>query len=229
MRRELSVTCSLLLFITLLVSFPIAGLAKSQKSDDNVLKTPVDGSKIVAETTFKTIMNLASVYKLRVAYEAQTGGPANGTKESRSQITLFRGTLEEFLNDLLQDEPRYTWTYQDGVINIFPATRRDPRVAEILDMRIKEFQVGTSSGVLDAGNNICNTPEVSARLMKLGITPIHFYSNGDLERRSTKPPVTFRDKTVRELLNEWLRFNDGQVWTIGMWGADNKLLTIALR
>lgn len=206
--------------------------AQSQKLDDDLLKTPIDGSRVVGGTTFKTLEKLASVYKIPVGFEdtSQPNPPGNGSPETEKRIGLFKGTLEAFLNYLLQVEPGYSWELRDGVIDVFPTQLRSPKLSAILDTQIKEFTLRPMSGVLGAGDHICRTEEVKSKLKSLGITPIHFYQNDELEKvLPQKAPVKLTDMKVRDILNELVKYNRAEMWTAATWGAANELLTITLR
>lgn len=231
MPKAISPAYRFCLSIVLLVSFAGAGSANAQKANDDLPKLSIDGSRVVAETAFKTIEKLAYAYKLRVGFEERPDDtPAKGKfGKAKDQIAGFRGSLDEFLNRVLQVEARYAWTYRDGVIRIFPAPQRDPKVVQILDTQVKEFSFPTMGGVMGAGNTICETPEVAAKLTDLGMTPIHFFQNNEWRRSSGKPPVKLADKKVSELLDELLRYNDATIWTISRWGGPENLLTITLR
>jgi hypothetical protein len=232
MHKRRSAIRSLFLSTALVLGFPVVGSANSQKLDDHLLQMHIDGSRLVAGSVFATVAKLASVYRVPIGFEERIKAKTSDSKPSEveNQIAPFQGTLESFLNYIMQLEPGYAWECRDGVINIFPTSQRDPRLAEILDTRIREFTLRKMRGVMGAGDAICQTPEVASKLTLLGVTPVHYYQNGELERPiSQKAPINITDMKVRDVLNLLLKYDGGEMWTAARWGPDNSLLTITLR
>jgi hypothetical protein len=230
MRKRISAVCSVFLLIVLVLGSPVVGLAKFQKLDDNMLKTPIDGSRIGGRNIFQTLEKLALVYRIPVGFEDGIPIKTSFGESTENRIALFKGTLESFLNYLLQVEPGYSWQLQDGVINVFPTNQGDPKLSAILDTPIKEFTLRGMSGVMGAGDAICQTPEVASKLKLLVITSIHYYQNNEIGNvLSQVPTVKVTDMKVRDVLNALLINNHGEMWTAATWGPDKRLLTITLK
>ena len=124
-------------------------------------------------------------------------------------LKFENASLRDIFDSLTRQMGDYTWESNGGVINIFPKSGRDARFAELLDLKVKNFAIGTRATLMSIQTEIYDLPEfkefLSAR--KLEVTGTR-YNAQDLVG---KFPLTvqFSDLTIKGLLNNLAKIKKG--------------------
>jgi hypothetical protein len=165
-----------------------------------------------AETTITK-----QLYNLRACLEIPVGIVfSNGVRETRYQFKPSGQSARDVLNSIIAIVPRYKWSVEDGVINLFPEADYPP----LLGHRLSEFKVENAStrSILDA---LENRTEVRKRASELGFDGPQIYTVfiGFVDTR--KYSLSCRDCSVRDVLNRISRL-DGSSWMYAEYWDEGK-------
>lgn len=110
--------------------------------------------------------------------------------------------LEDVMDAIVKEMENYDWEINNDVVNIFPIRGRDPRLKQLLDLRVRDFGVGMGA---DIGS-------IQAQLMLFLPEFKTFLAENKLEAETGRPGsvgedrilpdgMRFSDMTFKELLN----------------------------
>jgi hypothetical protein len=138
------------------------------------------------------------------------------------QIDVDNASLEDILNLLVQNAPRYRWRYVDGAINVTAVTDQDPVISRLLSLPIKSFETPINTPTLKLMDAVLRLPEVAEFLNGQGLTGssaanMSIFLQPDPIRSSTKimtSNVEFRavlNKTIVATQNRlWIAYRNGE-------------------
>ncbi len=120
-------------------------------------------------------------------------------------------TLRNVLDAIVAADPRYEWSFADGVVNLMPKGYTPP----LLDVRLSHFK-GSNSGLFEPYRTIEQMPEVQARARELGILDrtevVNRYGQifiGHAGRKTHPYTYNCSDCSVREVLNATAKLGHG--------------------
>src|SRR5262249_6415978 len=84
--------------------------------------------------------------------------------KSPDQESFLAGPgLGDLLRKITDVTPTYRWSIEDGVVNLVPATREPA----LLNLQLKEFNVGNAQSLYEALNLLLAKPEVQKQIADL--------------------------------------------------------------
>lgn len=126
-------------------------------------------------------------------------------------VNVENGKLEDVLNQIVRQMKIYKWEINDDVVNIFPIRGRDKRYKNLLELKIKYFNLRKPFDIGSIRKEIFNLPEVIKFLEKNEIFSTVYLSSTLLENldRLIYLDIEFSDLTLRELLNKITKVKSG--------------------
>jgi len=171
-----------------------------------------------------------AVAELAQLYDAPIGLETSNERKGPCQVLSSRSmTLRAALDQLIAGNPDYKWTFEEGVVNIFPERNRDRLLSGLLEVKIRHFSAPQLVSTLRLRTLLGTQPEVDAELGKDGLklVTIAFFST-EINKRDFKKPFSFDNRTLREILNELIKRNEVNFWSIARFGENSELVVIAL-
>lgn len=141
-------------------------------------------------------------------------------------LNLVNASIEDVFNAIVPQMKNYGWEMRDGVINIFPVSERDKRLAALLDLKIRHFQLREGSMVADIIPALLDLPEFQQfrRINRITFSPIREGSEtliGMQYGRRIDGAMQFENITFRDLLNRITRIKRGG-WILKIQGKTNE-------
>lgn len=144
-------------------------------------------------------------------------------RQKKISLKIIKGTVEYILNKIVEADNRYSWSFENGVINVYPKesqfrfeeTKLD--IFEINDIEIEEIHL-----------IILNHPKVKSEIVKrnlkasLGVK----YDGPLMENPVIK--LSFHHKTIKDILNKLLIDKSVRFWAITYFGDKNEFIGIDL-
>ena len=120
-------------------------------------------------------------------------------------------TLRSLLDAAVAAESEYTWTVDNGVVNVVPGYD-DPRFLETI---IPKLEINEAETTFDALGKLMALPEVSKQAtLELGIQTFGGSIGGYPNSSRTKISLSLSNVTVREALNAIARARGNGVWLL---------------
>lgn len=118
-------------------------------------------------------------------------------------------TLDERLGLVTRMNPNYTWTNEDGVINLVPSKS----MPELLKVKIHSLKVTFDTNLMVITDQILKSPEIVEKQKELNLRGGMDFG-GLSSPPSKRPPVEmiFEDRTLLEILNAIVRKHGWGVW-----------------
>jgi hypothetical protein len=125
-------------------------------------------------------------------------------------IEYQNARLEDVMNDVVAQMKNYTWRVDNEVINIFPQKGREPKFAQLMDMKINKFlapkdmQVGYLEALI-----VLELPEFKTFVAENGLYTESWQNATRYLNRPLPESMSFSNLTFRELLNGITRSKRG--------------------
>jgi hypothetical protein len=148
--------------------------------------------------------------------ESRTPGGVVRINECRSDgdtatpfAEMNSATLRDVLDGITILDPQYRWQVDNGVVNLVPRLQPLP---ELLNTRIKKFEVKDATGISYMLSELQSLPEVREQVVKLNLSQA-------LQWRTILPlypqkryDISCEDVTLQEALNAIVRTYGRGVW-----------------
>ncbi len=118
-------------------------------------------------------------------------------------------SLDEKLDLIVQRNPTYRWSDEQGIINLTP----DKCFPKLLNVEISNFKIADVNNLNAVMDKILQLPEVKGKLKELNLRQ-GMQFGGIMSPPSNRPPteMEFKDKTLQQILNEIVRKRGRGVW-----------------
>lgn len=144
--------------------------------------------------------NLARRFLSREVYMVQ---------KNAISIDVVDRPLDEVLDSIVSQMRFYSWTLDDGVVNIFPVEGRDEVFRSLLELRIASFWMPKDSPINRIRLEIEESPEVKAFVAKAGISIPVLRKGGGTRDHIIDQEMDFPGLTLKELLNRVTKIKRG--------------------
>jgi hypothetical protein len=162
-------------------------------------------------------------------YEIPIGVELAQNEDLRVSVHLSDGTVEQVLNMVMEDAPRYQWKLIDGVVLVSARDMPDSVLEDILNTSISEFRVEPGVNRLTLRYSIVKLPEVQAKLDLARVQPfIGSTSSYDLRRLDGDFPLHVRKSSLRNILNQIVLQSEAKLWFIGRTGRSDEFLVLGI-
>ncbi len=207
-------------FICILIACVQVSLG--QKRPDDMLNRRLEPLAIEADSMAEILSKISGDYGIPIGQEAATDG------QSPTLSVVIQGrSLRDVLDEIVKQDPRYEWKVIDGVINVFPRTKRDLLLANILDQRVQSFTIPKATRLIQIRYAIAAIPEVKELLQQANVTPMDYIAvGGDLVKPGQDFSLNTSDSTVREILNQIIRTSDFKYWIVNRYGKNNEFFIV---
>ncbi len=118
--------------------------------------------------------------------------------------------LEDVLNTIIAQMKNYKWEINDDVVNIFPIRGRDERYASLLNLNIKNFDLGKPTPpIFLVRNKLITLPEIKSFLDENKLFISFYRESLDNLARKLPSELSFSNLTLRELFNKITKIKRG--------------------
>jgi hypothetical protein len=145
-------------------------------------------------------------------------------------IHVESGTAGDVFSAIVSQMPGYTWSSEDGVVDVFPTNHPD----SVLDVHVNHFHVKDAT-YIDIPGAIASLPEVRAWLAKNGLaerSPISVVAASDAMTGQLALPRVSLDvdnATLRQVMNRIVRQPGWNGWSVSTYGNANQYFNIQVR
>ncbi len=148
--------------------------------------------------------------------------------EYHLNIEADDATLQDVLDQIVQQELGYRWEMRDGVINIIPVKSRDEFVEKLLNIPVRQFTPPKVLGKFHIRDAIVDLPEVVALLKANGITASrygYFYRYPSIYTNE-KIDLSISQTDVRGVLNKVIKDSEHKLWMVSRSGKNLNSLDV---
>jgi hypothetical protein len=121
--------------------------------------------QVKAVNALVALSDIASEYQIPIGVEAASQG-----KGHEINISLREATVREALNAMIEQDSRYEWKAEGGVINFIPKSDRDDLSAAALDATLGQFNVEKGTALIDIKGDLVACREVKDKLDRAKVT-----------------------------------------------------------
>ncbi|HRH40925.1 MAG TPA: hypothetical protein PKY82_04720 [Pyrinomonadaceae bacterium] len=138
-------------------------------------------------------------------------------------LKIIKGTVENILNKIVEADNRYSWSFEQGIINVYPKESQfrleeiQLDIFEINDIEIEEIH-----------SIIFNHPKVKSEIVKHNLKPSLGVNYDGPLRENPRVKLSFRHKKIKDILNKLLIDKSVRFWSITNFGDKNELISIDL-
>lgn len=227
------------LIVSLAFACFVFSMGLNGQQEHDLLDTKIEMN--LSQTNFLSVLQiLAYKHKIPVGIELNMTYRQKSFAEMRvengritweDRLEIHAGTLKEILDQLVQQEPEYSWEISDGVVNVYPISNRDPLIKGILELQIKEVTLKNQKidrpDLLDI---ISNADKFGELLTHSGVefrrsdtlNQVFIYENTEIGGFEVK------DTNVKTILNKFIRESHQKIWILERGGINNEILSINL-
>jgi hypothetical protein len=119
-------------------------------------------------------------------------------------------TLREALDSIVQAEPDYNWSMDDGVVNLTPKSEEPA----LLQTRISALKVKNARSIYLPLGELMALPEVRESIARLGLSqaPLLLIGVGSLKPNEPGYTIDCQNVTLKEAFNTIVRAHGRAVW-----------------
>lgn len=190
----------------------------AQKLEKDVLQTGIQDENILDNTLSKTLSNLAVVYKIPIGFEP-TMHDLSDTKElfiTENKSRTKNMSLSNLLDEIVRLNPKYNWTYSDGVIHVFPVSDKNAILNEILETNVDSINYRENKCKTALGGLIFGDINVKNKALSLNVKSLHVCDASSYVEAN--PEVLYKQMfggvSVRDILNRVVKETSFKYWTI---------------
>lgn len=218
---------NLLLFMLLVWLLVFASVQVFAGRGDELPDSPLRDVNIRRSNLLLALSDLAESHNIPIGVEISPKDDL--LKDHKIVVSLKTATLREVLNALINQNPLYTWSIQDGVVNVFPRTDRDPLLKTLLETRIATFKVPPRTGRFTFRESITQTSEIERLLARFQVKAENeSFLSRDIALLGHDFSTDFADATVRTILNRVIRDSGTKYWIVSRYGRSREFLLLNL-
>lgn len=156
-------------------------------------------------------------------YKVQIGLEYSVNDKDLLPITLdFSPTnVEAVLGQLTSQKAQYTWSFLDGVYDVYPKAGLD----SILDVKIREFSVKNVSSK-DAADLVGQIPEIKKWLVTRRVSKRELQSGPSVQSSDRLITLSLKNVTFRSLLNRLVHEFGIVDWVVERYGDRQEFIGI---
>jgi hypothetical protein len=208
--------------VTLPLIIGIVSIAPVQGNAQSIARQQVTDYRVSEEELWFDLGELAVKDKVPIGLESpldhRLGYEGNG-----APIEVKSGTVQDVLDAVISFRPGYKWEEVDGVINLFPRNGRE----SLLEVKISKFSVKDKS-TGEIINTLLASPEVSTKLLELGLEIDHTSPLPSGYDVSSSRPYTFalENVRVRDILNYLIKNTHNKYWCVQRFGPAKRYFSL---
>jgi len=192
-------------------------------NEPDLLTRQIKATSIKGESIAQVLDLLASEYDIPVGIEL---GDEKRTPHRKINLDLEETNLKDFLDSVIEKDPRYTWKLEGGVIHVWPVSGRDPLLATLLDEKISHFSIIGAASRYQIYNDIMDLPEIRSKLVIAGVEPMIFLASGSMTKLAKETLVNESNLTLRELLDRIVLKTEIRQWVLSRWGKNSEYISL---
>ena len=194
----------------------LASVCLSQQPQPDILSKPVSQFELRDVPPSLILERIAKSRHVPLGFEAIP------QEEKKIDVKIEQGTIRDVLDAVVQSDPRYKWSEADGVINVSPKQNQSP----ILETVIRSFSMHKLNRV-DAVAALFALPELKRIVTQMGLTKSDFVSlPGPAYYSLPRLSLSFRNVTVRKIMNEILKAEGSDYWVFFIYGDHNQYFSL---
>jgi hypothetical protein len=216
---------SVILLITVSNSYQTKGQSRDSARKNSLLATRLIKNVALEGQLWDLLGRLSLEYDIPLGLEISPDEQLS----NRYRVELREGTVADLITQIINQNQRYDWLIENGVVNIFPRDKyRDAFLAELLAVRIRNFAVNKNSDCWALQNDLINTPAIKAAIAAHGMQSTSADFTGFyIPQLGPNFSLNVSDITLKALLNRIIKDSPlARTWLISTDGASR---TVNLR
>ena len=213
--------CLSLLF-SLFTPFVFCLRNEAQDSSDLQDKTIID-LHLSSATLLETLGELAVHHRVPIGFEIA----ADDDEQPRLTLDINRASLEQVMELIIHQVPKYEWQIRDGVVNIQPKDSSGTFLDRLLNTRISHYTAPKNATKFEIRNAIFDLDEVKRVLAmdKMKISKLDYFTYPSIYSKEVDLSITNTD--VRGVLNKVARDSEHKIWVVHLKGENRDSVEIA--
>jgi hypothetical protein len=205
-----------MLLVLTTVICALASVCLSQQPQPDMLSKPVSQFELQDVLPSLVLERIAKSRHVPIGFEAIL------QESKKIDVKVEQGTIRDVLDAVVQSDPRYQWSEADGIINVSPKQNKSP----ILETVVRSFSVHKLNRV-DAVTALFALPEVKGIVTQMGLSKSDFGSlPGPAYDNLPRLSLSFRNITVRKIMNEILKAEGSDYWVFFRYGDHNQYFSL---
>ena len=194
----------------------------------DLLSMQIDNLDLEAANIGLLLSELAAKKSVPIGLEVSSEDDLLQTKPIRLQIK--KATLAEVLNSIVKQNPLYTWTIQDEVVNVFPVdAKRDPLLREVLETKLEKFSIPRGMTRFDLRQTLSKMDIIKTLLTQHQVAPENqSFMSRDFVPLGRGYGLEMANVSVAALLNEVIRNSQTKYWVVLRYGDSKQYFVLNL-
>jgi hypothetical protein len=200
----------------------------NHKSNQISSNLRIDNLRLEAQNIHLVLSQLSEKTSIPIGLEVSLKDDLSVRKQF--QIQIDHGTLVDVLEAIVKQDPVYTWTIREGVVNILPQECcRDPFLQELLSVGLEKFSIKRGLGKLGFRLKLSADPAVKTLLDRYRVVEDNqSFMSRDLTPLGRNYELEVRDVSVVELLNRVVRESQTKYWIMQRYGEHRQFFVVNL-
>lgn len=150
---------------------------------------------------------------------------SRGSEINQKKISLkiIKETVENILNKIVEADNRYSWSFENGVINVYPK-KSQFRFEEI---QLDNFEINDIE-IEEIHSIIFNHPRIKSEIAEHNLKPLLGVAYDGPLMENPKVKLSFQNKRIKDILNILLMDKSVRFWSITYFGDKTELIGIDL-
>lgn len=211
-----------ILLISLLLICVMNSVGQSKKCDLLDRKITLH----VSQGTFVyTLGKLAQDYEIPLGLEKSV----KHTDEAKININVEEKSLRDVLNLLMEQEPEYKWELTNNVLNFTPNRNRNEFLSTFLNLPVSQIVYPKENDGNSLRETILALPEVAQLMKSKGVKYAEYMNDPSFQPLFSKENLnpTASNITIKDFLNQVIRYSDHKTWVVEMVGKNKDKLLIS--
>ncbi len=216
-----------LLFLALFLSHAFQSESVANKMQESLVNRSLGNVNFKQSNVPLLLSEIAYKYNIPIGIEVS---PDDDLLKDRNIIVQINGgTLKDVLDTIIKQNSLYSWDIEDGVVNVFPRSNREPLLTAILEAQIESFSIEKKTGRFKFREELTERPEVKNILDAYGVTADNqVYIMRDVMPLGKSFSLNVSNMKVKLILNRVIKESETKCWIINRDGDRKQYLLLNL-
>jgi hypothetical protein len=216
---------SMTILITISNSYRTEAQSRDSSKRDSTLATRLIKNVELEGQLWDLLGRLSLDYDIPIGFEISS----DEQKSNLYRIELSEGTIADLMGQIINQNERYDWIIENGVVNVFPRDKyRNAFLAELLTVRIESFAVEKNSDCWTLQSALVNIPEIKAVLNAHGMQYGTDFSGFYIPQLGRNFSLKASDISLKALLNRIVGESPlARIWVIST-DTSSRTLTLGV-
>ncbi len=181
---------------------------------ERICNLPVKDLQIEARNINLLMSKLAYQYNVAISLEVAIDDDLLSSKHIK--LNVKKGTLADVLDDIVEQQPSYTWESSESTIRVFPKQeKRDPFLQALLETKISHFVIPRSTARLTIKQTLTNRPELKDLLASNGVRlSKEVFLSHEIQSIGPDFSLDLENVLVRGILDYMMQNSQTRYWSV---------------